>query len=204
VNRVANDGALGNILLTFYNNGRFVTRGIDTQVDWAFDLGPGRFSLNSVASYLIDMKTAELISDPLVEYAGALGPTQNELNSGSFRWKFLSTFGYSLGAWSGSLQWQHLPGIKSINYPTVPTTTTRGAGAYDLLNLYGSFAVSEDILLRVGIDNLLDKEPPLLERNSAPPPGVLAGGTFGGANATDPPQYDFIGRRFYLGATVKF
>ncbi len=84
VNRVANDGALGNILLTYYNNGRFETSGVDTQIDWSFKLGPGHFTLNSVFSYLISLKSAELISDPLTEFAGSLGPTQNELNAGSF------------------------------------------------------------------------------------------------------------------------
>jgi len=202
INRVANDGALGDIQLTYFNNGRFATRGIDTQIDWSFPMGPGRFNFNTVFNYLIDMKTSELISDPMVEYAGALGPTQNELNSGSFEWKFLTTFGYSWQGWTGSLQWQHVPSIKSITYPTNPNTTVEGAGAYDLLNLFVGFAVSDDISIRFGIDNLLDKEPPLLERNSAPVFG-LPGGTFGGANATDPPQYDFIGRRYFLGANIR-
>jgi iron complex outermembrane receptor protein len=205
VNRVANDGALGDIQLTYYNNGRFNTRGIDTQIDWGFNAGPGRFTLNSVFTYLIDMKTSELISDPMVEYTGAFGPNQNELNSGSFRWKFLNTFGYKSGKWGGALQWQHVPSIKSITYATNSSTNIRGAPSYNLLNLYGSYALSDDILIRFGIDNALDKAPPLLERNLDPdlPAFLLPGGTFGGANATDPPQYDFIGRRFFIGATVR-
>src|SRR5262249_40130840 len=70
INRVANDGALGNITTTYFNNGRFQTDGVDFQFDWAFNLGPGRFSLNSLVSYLISLKSAELSSDPLTEYAG--------------------------------------------------------------------------------------------------------------------------------------
>jgi outer membrane receptor protein involved in Fe transport len=205
VNRVANDGALGDIGLTYFNNGRFSTSGVDTQIDWGFNLGPGKFSVNSVFSYLIDMQTAEVISDDLVEYAGALGPTQNELNSGSYRWKFLNTFGYSFDQWSASLQWQHVSAIDSITRPSDPATTIMGAPAYDLLNLHGTFAISKDISIRFGIDNLLDKSPPLIERNSAPNPafGQLANGVFGGQNATDPALYDFIGRRFFIGATLK-
>jgi outer membrane receptor protein involved in Fe transport len=204
VNRVANDGALGNILLTYLNNGRFETSGVDTQVDWAFKLGPGHFTLNSVFSYLISLKSAELISDPLTEFAGSLGPTQNELNAGSFRWKMLNTFGYSIDRWSASLQWQHLPAIKSINYPTDHNTAIMGAPSYDLIGLSGSFAFAKDSVLRFGVENLLDKAPPLLNRNSAPPAFTLAGGGFGGDNSNNPALYDFIGRRFYIGATVKF
>ena len=204
INRVANDGALGNILLTYYNNGRFDTKGVDTQIDWAFKLGPGHFTLNSVFSYLISLKSAELISDPLVEFVGTLGPTQNELNAGSFKWKMLNTFGYTYDRWSASLQWQHLPAINSITAAGGAATTIMGAPSYDLIGLNGSFAFAKDAVVRFGVENLFDKAPPLLERNSAPPPFVLAGGTFGGANSTNPALYDFIGRRFYVGATVKF
>jgi len=203
INRVANDGALGDIRLTYYNNGRFETSGIDTQIDWAFKLGPGQFSLNSIFTYLDSLKSAELASDPLVEFAGSLGPTQNELNAGSFEWKMLSTFGYSINQWNVSLQWQHLPSIKSATYPANHATTIMGAPSYDLIALFGSFAFS-DVVIRAGVENLFDEAPPLLERNSAPPPFLLAGGTFGGTDASNPALYDFIGRRFYIGATMKF
>lgn len=204
IGRVANDGALGDIRLTYFNNGRFETSGIDLQIDWAFDLGPGQFTLNSIVSYLDSLKSAELDSDPLVEWAGSLGPNQNELNAGAFDWKMFNTVGYTVNRWYVALQWQHLPSIKSISYPTNPNTTLRGADAYDLLGLLGSFAITDDVVVRFGVENLFDEDPPLLERNSAPPPGLLPGGDYGGDNQYSPTLYDFIGRRFYLAATVKF
>jgi outer membrane receptor protein involved in Fe transport len=206
INRVANDGALGNILLTYLNNGRFETSGVDTQIDWAVKLGPGRFTVNSVFTYLISLKSAELPNDPLVEFAGTLGPTQNELNAGAFDWKMYNTFGYTVGKWTASLQWQHLPSIDSITAATNPSTTIAGAPSYDLFSLSGSFAFAENATVRLGVDNLFDQRPPLLERNVDPnlAPFLLPGGTFGGANASQPALYDFIGRRFFLLAQVKF
>lgn len=206
INRVANDGALGNILLTYLNNGAFKTSGVDTQIDWSLPLGAGRFTLNSVFTYLISLKSKELPNDPLVEYAGTLGPTQNELNAGSFEWKMFNTFGYSVGKWSAALQWQHLPSIKSVTYATNHATTIAGAPSYDLFNLSGSFAFTENATVRIGVDNLLDKRPPIIERNEDPnlPVFLLPGGTFGGADATNPALYDFIGRRFFLLAQMKF
>jgi outer membrane receptor protein involved in Fe transport len=204
INRVANDGALGNILLTYFNNGSFETSGIDTQIDWGFKLGPGHFTVNSVFSYLNSLKSTELATDPLVEFAGTLGPTQNELNAGSFRWKMLNTFGYTIDRWSASLQWQHWPSIKSASAAANPATTLLGAPSYDLVALNGSFAFAKDAVVRFGVENLLDKAPPLLERNPAAPSFLLPGGVFGGDNSSNPALYDFIGRRFYIGATVKF
>jgi hypothetical protein len=137
---------------------------------------------------------AELTSDPLVEFAGTLGPSQNGLNPGAYRWKMFNTFGYGIDRWSASLQWQHLPSVKSATYPANHATRLVGASSYDLFNLSGSFAFTKDAVIRLGIENVLDKEPPLMERNSAPPPGVLAGGTFGGECSA--PRLRLNGRRF--------
>jgi len=171
IGRVAGDGALGNVQVTYLNNGRFRTEGIDVQLDWAFPVGPGTFSLNSVFNYLISLKSAPLpasagAAGQLVEYAGTLGPAgsaaiaENGLNPGSFRWKMLNTFSYAIGPATVSLQWQHLPSAKSITYPSTPNTPFVGAPAYDLFNLSGSFAVTQDATVRWGVDNLFDKAPP--------------------------------------------
>jgi outer membrane receptor protein involved in Fe transport len=201
INRVANDGALGNIITTYFNNGRFTTSGVDLQFDWGFDAGPGHVSINSIISYLISLKSSELASDPTLEYAGTLGPNQNGLNPGAFRWKMFNTFGYHIGKWNASLQWQHLPSADSASKPgndavDRPTPTT-GVGSYDVFALTGSFAVLKGTEIRFGVDNLFDKAPPMIEVNQAPPSGVLAGGRIDDIN------YDVNGRRFYLGATVK-
>jgi outer membrane receptor protein involved in Fe transport len=191
-------GALGNVITTFYNNGRFQTQGLDVQLDWSFAAGPGTVSLNSVLNYLISMKSAELAVLPLVEYAGTLGPTQNGLNGGAYRYKVFTTLGYAVGPVNVSLQWQHLPSVLTETSATVPATTIGGYKAYDLFNLNGSFAITKDARIRFGIDNLFDRAPPLGGINSAPPAGSVAGGSY------NTNFYDVIGRRFFLGATFKF
>ncbi len=191
-------GALGNVTTTYLNNGRFQTSGLDFQLDWAKDIGPGRLSLNSVLNYVISMKSAELGVLPMVEYVGTTGPTQNGLDGGAFRWKLFTTFGYSVGPVNLSVQWRHLPSVLTETSATVPATPIVGAGAYDLFNLNASVKVTSDVSLRLGVDNLFDKAPPLFGVNTAPTAGNLAGGSY---NAS---YYDVIGRRFFLGANVKF
>jgi outer membrane receptor protein involved in Fe transport len=197
INRNAT-GALGNVMLTYLNNGRFQTSGIDFQLDWAKQVGPGTFTLNSVLNYLLSMKSAELAVNPLVEYAGTTGPTQNGLDGGAFRWKLFTTFGYHVGPANLSLQWQHLPSVLTETSATVPTTTVLGAPAYDLFNLSGSVAVTSAVKLTLGVDNLFDTTPPLFGVDTHPYPGGLPGGSY---NAT---YYDTIGRRFYISASLKF
>ena len=191
-------GALGNVITTFLNNGRFQTQGLDVQLDWSFQAGPGTVSINSVLNYLISMKSAELAILPLVEYAGTLGPTQNGLNGGAYRYKVFTTLGYAVGPVNVSLQWQHLPSVLTETSATFPATTVGGYKAYDLFNLNGSFAITKDARIRFGIDNLFNRAPPLGSINSNPGPGSVAGGSY------NTNFYDVIGRRFFLGATFKF
>jgi iron complex outermembrane receptor protein len=191
-------GSLGNVLTTFLNNGRFRTSGIDATLDWSFPVGPGQFNLNSSFNYLLNMKSAELASLPLVDYAGTLGPSQNGLNGGSYEWRLFTTVGYSIGGNSLSLQWRHLPSVDVETKAIQPNTPFVGYPAYDMFNLLGSVAVNQDLVFRFGVENLLDKAPPLGNINTAPTAGNLSGGAY---NAQ---FYDVLGRRFYIGAKAKF
>jgi outer membrane receptor protein involved in Fe transport len=191
-------GALGNVIRSYFNNGRFQTSGIDAQLDWSFDLGPGMVNLNTVFNYLIEMKSANLDVLPLTEYAGTLGGTDNGLNGGMFRWKLLTTLGYTYGPVHLGVQWRHLPSVRSATAAVVPTTGVAGAPAYDLFNLQGSFAITENATIRFGVDNLFDKAPPLTNVDTAATGVNLTGGAY------DSNNYDTIGRRYYLGAKFKF
>lgn len=211
IGRVAGDGALGNVAVTYLNNGRFRTEGVDVQLDWAVPVGPGTFNINTVFNYLITLKSAALPESAgpagaLVEYAGTLGPagsagiSENGLNPGSFRWKMFNTFGYSVGPATLSLQWQHLPSAKSIAYPSTNNTPFVGSPAYDLFNLNGSYAVTDNVVMRFGVDNLFNRAPPLVEYNASST--GLANAV--GANPYNAYFFDLNGRRFYVGANMKF
>ena len=192
-------GQLGNVIRTFLNNGRFQTSGIDVQLDWGFEVGPGRVSLNSVFNYLLEMKSAELPTDELLEYAGTQGPTNNGLNGGSYRYKALTTLGYTWGPANVALQWRHLPSIRSQTSVLVPTTTQLGVpSSYNLFNLQAGYSLTDDLSLRFGVENLFNEAPPLSGRNPGSVLPALPGGTF------DSQNYDTNGRRFYLGATARF
>ncbi len=197
VARVTGDGAIGNVLGTFFNNGRFQTSGIDVQLDWSMDVGPGTLALNSVSNYLIELKSSELPGNPLVDYAGTFGPQGNGLNRGSYRFKMLNTLSYALGGASVSLGWRYLPSIDSVTAATNAATTTVGAKAYSLFNLGLTYELTSNVNLRAGVDNLFDQAPPLEEQNLAAPSFLLPGGSYSN-------QYDLYGRRFYFGINLGF
>jgi outer membrane receptor for ferrienterochelin and colicin len=191
--------------LAYTNTGAFKTEGLDAQIDWSLDLKeagigvPGRFGVNTVVNYLFTLKSTPFFSGvptasqtPYREYAGtSLAPDAGLSANGAFRWKTFTTFSYSLDNVNIGLQWQHLPKLAS-------GTTNTGSPAYDLFSLSGSVKVTNSASLRVGVDNLFDKAPPLTGRN----PNPVYPATQGGAVSTG--NYDAIGRRFYIGVTTKF
>ena len=191
-------GAIGNLQRTFFNNGRFRTSGIDLQFNWAFDLGPGRFNVASLVNVLLEMESAELPTDALVDYKGTFGPNQNGLNGSSYDYQALTSFTYLLERLEVGLRWQHLPSIKDMSAALNPDTRTLGASAYNLYDVLGRYHVSENVSLRFGIENVFNERPPLTGRVPTASAPNLPGGGFNINN------YDINGRRAYFGATVNF
>jgi outer membrane receptor protein involved in Fe transport len=75
--------------------------------------------------------------------------------------------------------------IASVTSATPPP----GVDAYDILDLSARLKLSERFELSAGINNLLEKSPPVV--------GGVAG-------QTTPTLYDVIGRNYFLGAKAKF
>jgi iron complex outermembrane receptor protein len=198
--------APGTFDVTFLNAGRVDIAGIDAQIDWGVPIGPGTLTVNALVNYYLHYKSTNLPGTPMVDYAGTLGPNQNALNPGAFRYRSLTTIGYGIGGARLSLQWQHLPSVDQAGAATfvpsaaVPTYNFTAFPSYDLFNLNASYEFTDDFRIRFGIDNLLNTAPPRANVNTIADLnlGQLPGGGF---NSN---FYDVQGRRFYLGATVSF
>jgi outer membrane receptor protein involved in Fe transport len=195
-------GQLGNVLVTYVNNGRFNVTGIDASLDWALDVGPGTFTLNALVNYLLDFKSADLPTNPMLEYAGTFGTTENGLNEGAFEYRVLGTIGYNVEGYSLALQWQHLPSVDASESALFPDTPITGAPSYNLFNLNATAQLTDAVNIRFGVDNLFNKRPPLTEINTGNTQPTVNGLTPGGS--FNDSFYDINGRRFYLGANVRF
>lgn len=195
-------GNTGNTFITYSNAGRVHLQGIDAQLDWSTPVGPGTLFLNALVNYQLTFKSSPLSALPLVDYVGTLGTVENGLNQGAYEYRIFATLGYAIGGARLALQWQHLPAVEDGGEVTTPggTPNTAGYPAYDIFNLSGSYSVTKDISLRFGIDNLFDKAPPLgsYNPNANAAIGQVRGGSF---NST---FYDTNGRRFFIGASMKF
>ena len=176
------------VRVTYQNQGTLRTDGIDLQGDLQFDAGPGRFGVNILANHLRSFRIQTAPGADALEYAGHSGGGFGQQGA-YFSWKLFTNFTYSVGDAVLGLRWQHLSAVRNVAKVTAPASTLPDVPAYNLFDLFASVKVGEAMSLRGGVSNIANRQPPV---TGAYPP------------TTDPYDYDIIGRRFYIGATVTF
>jgi len=197
---------LGRITAQYTNEGVADIQGIDAQLDWSMDAGPGTINLNMVGSYNIHYKVKELANNPLVDYSGTFGTGSLGLQLGAYEWRLLTNIGYQWDEFSLGLQWSHLPSVEDSGEASQPTPFTTGnEKGYDLFSLNGSYNVTDNLSVRFVVNNLFNRAPPLTNYNTSfdndgsnPATPNTRGGAF---NAN---FYDTVGRTFSFGANAKF
>ena len=208
--RDPNNGGPGAINVSYTNAGYVKTAGVDLQVDWGLNLedfglaNAGTLGFNWLVNYTSTYETRATPGSPLIDWKGTVGPTTPPgLNAGIYDYKSFLTLNWFKGPVGASLRWRYLPSVDAASKASAPATNTvLGAPSYSLLDTSGTWGINDTLQLRVGVDNLLNKNPPILNRN---PATAMSGGTLdpnagGGAGG----NYDVLGRRYYVGVRAQF
>lgn len=195
ISRDPNTGRINNVLQPTLNLGGYKTRGVDFQFNWRIGLDAVGFSasksltLNTVVTYLDSFKIQTVPGARWYDYAGTVGSVSTS-NPGSLpKWKAVTSLDYADDTLLVGLRWRYLDGMKAVATVTNPNATTPGVGSYNLFDLYATVNLGEQYKLRFGVNNLFDKQPPVL--NGVP-------------GSTESSTYDVIGRSFYAGVNVRF
>jgi len=162
------------------NQGRIDTDGIDFQFDISAQVGPGQLRLNTLMNHIFSFQQQAAPGQPQLEYAG---------HTGYYDWRLFNTLSYQWGPMNVGLRWQHLAAVKALAKVTSPTSTNPDISAYDYFDLTGTYRLNDRISFGAGVSNLFDKVQP----ETASTPG-----------STDAQNYDIIGRRYFLRASVSF
>lgn len=158
-------------------------RGIDFQLDYAADVGPGQLDLKWVATNLLDWDEAITSADPFDMYAGTASSSFNALPE----WKWTTSVGYAIGNFDGDLRWRYVGEMEDRAFPNFELSSVN---YFDLTAGYSFEGAMEGLRIRGGITNIGDEEPIIYPSNQQ-------------AN-TDPATYDILGRRYFLNATYTF
>jgi outer membrane receptor protein involved in Fe transport len=201
-------GAGAQIDLSYSNQGRAEFSGVDLSLNWSKPLAVGGLGLTVFGSYNLESKTQSAAESPTIEWAGTQGCAL-QMDCQQYDYRIFTTLNYFRGAWGVTLRHQFWPEIlssqcSSIAIPAACAISTGGVREnYQLFALSGSYQFRDKYTLRMGIENLLDEEPPLTGGNPngvpyARPPTHVGG--FGPGIGT----YDPLGRRGFVSMTMNF
>ncbi|MEQ9505835.1 MAG: TonB-dependent receptor [Hyphomonas sp.] len=178
----------------FSQNQAFIeTSGVDITARWGLDLADigadvGSLNWNLVATWVEKYTTQTTDVDPVYDFVGTIG---SGTGGSTPEWKFTLNTNYSNDDLSLNLAARYIQDMVHANTVTggSPVTNTSVNSTW-YLDLNGTYALTDNIDLRGGINNLLDQEPRLYS------PNVQAN--------TDPSLYDVIGRSAFVGVKLRF
>jgi outer membrane receptor protein involved in Fe transport len=188
------------------NVGAVTLSGLDFQgsyrlpmADWGIEKWGGlTFDFNG--TYTLSNKTVPLPGDPAYDCAGLFGPACN--NSVNPKWRHTLRLTWTT-PWNGlslSGNWRYIGGSKFISDTLEPNV---GQGTFSPFNhtiaavsyfdLAGIWRVNDTFTLRGGVNNIFDKDPPM-----------IASSIVGTGLPNTYPNYDLLGRKLFVGVTASF
>lgn len=171
------------------NVGGIRTSGVDVQMNWNKQFGPGSLLTNVVVNFLDKYESMDTNSSPFLDAKGTLD------EGGQFDYRLFANVTYAAGDWSAGARFRYLPSAKDASSVRNPVTQIRGVDSYQLVDVFGSYRIKDSVSLRAGIDNLLDPEPEIV--------GELPG-INNNRGSTLPGFYDILGRRYWIGVSFSF
>ena len=168
------------------NSAGLRTSGLDIQLDWQLDMGPGELALNWLVSHMDSFERLEAPGTPTTEMVGTVG---SDFIGTSFpEWKWNLDLTYAWQALTLDAGWRYVGGMNDacVREFHVPH--------YDSFDLGASFDFDGSRLaglqLRVGLENVTDEDPPIIP-------------CWNSAN-TEASQYDVLGRRYFVSLRYSF
>jgi outer membrane receptor protein involved in Fe transport len=199
-------GSNGYVLDTAFNLGRLQTSGFDLAARYSLPLDRwGRVAVDFSGTLLDHFTTQPLPTGGSYDCAGRYGVICNASTGGAPAPKFRGTTRLTWDtpwAVSASAAWRHIDSVAvdsaSSNSFLAGTVNPADATlpAFDYIDLTASVRIRQRYTLRLGVNNLMDLQPPLVGS------GHLEA-VYGNGN-TYPEVYDALGRYVFMGLTAAF
>jgi outer membrane receptor protein involved in Fe transport len=188
------------------NTGSSQVKGADLEANYRFELGrAGSLGLNAVGSWIGEFITEPLDGALKYDCVGLYG-TVCGTPIPEWRHKVRGTWQTPVGV-DLTLTWRFIDSVEldaTSSNPQLQNAvpfSDRKLGSRSYFDLVAAYTMSDvamfsNVTGRLGINNVLDKDPPLIGQDSCP--GVLCNGN------TFPQFYDTLGRFVFLGLTADF
>lgn len=194
--RVGGDltGSAAGVQLFTTNLKSLQAEGVEITVDTAFDLGEyGGLELSATINKYLTQESQSSDTVPVLDCKGFYGTSCDPISD--LRWIQRTTWNFD--DLTVSLLWRHISDVE-VERPEAALRFEefRRIGSYNYFDLYAAYQVTENIRFTLGIDNMFDKDPPVL--------GNDIGDTSSNSGNTFPSNYDPLGRFYKAGLQFTF
>ncbi|MEO8101844.1 MAG: TonB-dependent receptor [Betaproteobacteria bacterium] len=190
----------GRIVGTNVNIGGSRASGLDLGFNYTHKLPAyGSLNLNVLSTYLLKAETEEIKGEGIYDCVGLFGFRCGTPNP-EWRSKARATWSTPWN-WDLALTWRFFGAVDldaTSSNPLLADSSNplgRTLSARNYFDIAGSWALTKQITLRAGINNLFDKDPPITDQTGP--------SNFGNGN-TFPQVYDALGRRVFFNLNAKF
>lgn len=179
----------------FTTNLKFLqAEGIEIGINFGVDLGDkGNLDFSANINKYLTQESQSSDAVPVLDCKGFFGTSCDPLSD--LRWIQRTT--WTLDDFTVSLLWRHIdsvevePGERELRFEAF-----RSIGSYNYFDLFGSWQFHDNITFTLGVDNMFDKDPPVV--------GNDVGDTSSNSGNTFPSNYDTLGRIYKAGLKFKF
>jgi len=188
------------------NVGGVHTRGVEVNANYTQDIGKfGSLNFNLIGTMLDKYEVDNGLTE-VYDCAGYFGPT---CGTPAPKWRHKARLSWEPNkSITVSAQWRYFAKV-DLEYKN-PSSTLNGAyydfgsriGSQSYFDLAGSWQIIDNLVWRLGVNNILDRQPPLVPSGSALGYSACASTVCNGN--TYPGTYDSLGRYVYTGVTVDF
>ena len=203
----------GFITDTTVNFGSLTTRGVDAKVNYRMPIDNfGSVLFNLEGTRLINLGKQPLTGGPAYDCAGYFGTTCGAPNS-KWRHVFNTTWATPWSGFDLTARWRFLSGADSEQISPNPQLAgnalplTQHIKPYSYLDLSADVSLYKMFKLQLGVNNVLDKDPPIINSGNATFPSDCPTITPNGSSCngnTFPGTYDALGRFFFARITAQF
>jgi iron complex outermembrane receptor protein len=203
----------GYVVDTNVNFGSLTTRGVDAKVNYRLPIDSfGSLLFNLEGTRLINLGTQPLTGGPAYDCAGYFGTTCGAPNA-KWRHVFNTTWATPWSGFDLTARWRFLSGTDSeqispnsqLAGPNLPLT--QHIKPYNYFDLSADVSLYKMFRLQLGVNNVLDKDPPIIASGgggfASDCPTITPNGSSCNGN-TWPGTFDSLGRFFFARVTAQF
>jgi len=195
----------GRVVAINDNLGGFRTNGLDLGLNYGYRLGgSGTLGFNFLGTWLNKWEFEPIKGQGKFDCAGFFGPQCSQARGPLPTWRHKARATWAT-PWDVQMAvtWRHISKIMNESTSSNPLLaaptddTDRQLGARNYLDFSLAWTVNKTFTLRAGVNNIFDKDPPIVSSILADP------AIFGNGN-TFPQVYDTLGRLVFASAVAKF